>query len=880
MKRRGYFVIPIIVFLFFYLIVIEGQSQQVIAIHDFNHQLLEQAIKDGIDSVRLTKKLPPLQWDSLLSMAARDQSAYMRIKKIVSHNQRSRKKRWPDKRVKFYGGEGYGVGENVAMIPLYSTVPKNIKKQQDLKQEGVPYAKTYKQAANWFVINWVNSKGHYANIINPAYTLTGLGVSIDKVHHTVYATQVFSMPNENAAVWSSSLRDSALLYLRFRKRAIKPRKRSIDYKEGITYKLAHFDSICNACALDFSRGTEITTIGNKIFLSTYYGTQAFIESLNKKTDGYAAEVVNYSAFSIGNNDWDVKPTRRNGQSLKSGRITPPFYRKRILYQLKNKPPFRGKFGRKLFRAMMKGEKLPQYIYQFPIKVQIGEIPVGFEPGGINEINTVFIRDGRICKVTHGSRYCGEDFKIFKKLPYQSDFEYGHLKFDTLIDSISIDIPFERNSFNFKKPAFTSTIKNKALFQKEIIDIRSEIHASVEGTNAINHELIKRRTEFISKYVLETFPRLKYSIDTTVAWDPFYRLVRKNSAYRTWGDLKQGEIVKKLNEEPIPAEIDTILYETRKTKLVIRFKATEIDTATILYDRLNAGLRSVRGKKEIPYDQVRELNIIFGRLHNLAKRGKFDIEKLLQVSIPRSGYLVSLQNSQNYLLLQHYKNPSVNQLNRISKKLKMVGNELKGWQDNIAIYNLLNFSVEHYGTKVQGLSLDRMIELFNKFTGANRDSLGMNLHFLSSWYFGKDKKNWEKRDKSVNYLYSFYKNKPMTDEFANRISKKYLFSHSVGYAVATLKPYALKENPNHETLVNYLKAAYSHYEDPEFLCFYDPNYVKNVLWASIILSPKEWCGMIAGKCNISFQLLDFEEIKTRYCEICEERDDEILRGIEH
>ena len=131
--------------------------------------------------------------------------------------------------------------------------------------------------------------------------------------------------------------------------------------------------------------------------------------------------------------------------------------------------------------------------------------------------------------------------------------------------------------------------------------------------------------------------------------------------------------------------------------------------------------------------------------------------------------------------------------------------------------------------------------------------------------------------SLQQLFYYLKAETLSEEEAMKISGKYLAASASTLAAKILEPFALKANPSHPMLIEYLKAAYVHKETSRFECYTDSTYVNNLINASTILTNREWCSMFVGDCNISFQVFDYPEVREKYCEICNERDDVILKG---
>lgn len=151
-----------------------------------NLQFISRLIKDGVDSVRLARKLPILLSDSSLDCAAADHAGYLRTSRSISHHQPIAAKATVQKRAESCGGTRFLCGENVAA----SFVEELMAEFNGQQYRNI----TYQQMADEFVRLWVNSKGHHQNIMNPAYQYTGVAVSLNVKTNRIVAVQVFGVP--------------------------------------------------------------------------------------------------------------------------------------------------------------------------------------------------------------------------------------------------------------------------------------------------------------------------------------------------------------------------------------------------------------------------------------------------------------------------------------------------------------------------------------------------------------------------------------------------------------------------------------------------------------------------------------------------------------
>jgi uncharacterized repeat protein (TIGR02543 family) len=133
---------------------------------------VEQLIIVLVNAERQQFGLPTLSEDPLLTSLAKDHSISMVENNFFSHD------RYPGERSFSYGQlPGTIRGENIVMIPTRRVVPG-------------PYL-SLQEVCEWAVSLWMSSSGHRANILEPRYTKTGVGVSFSEGGEYLYITQMF-----------------------------------------------------------------------------------------------------------------------------------------------------------------------------------------------------------------------------------------------------------------------------------------------------------------------------------------------------------------------------------------------------------------------------------------------------------------------------------------------------------------------------------------------------------------------------------------------------------------------------------------------------------------------------------------------------------------
>lgn len=133
---------------------------------------VEELIIVLVNAERQQYDLSTLSEDSLLTSLAREHSISMVENNFFGHE------RYPGERPLSYDQPpGTIRGENLAKIPTRQVIPG-------------PYL-SLQEVCEWAVSGWMDSPGHRANILEPRYTETGVGVSFSDGWDYLYITQIF-----------------------------------------------------------------------------------------------------------------------------------------------------------------------------------------------------------------------------------------------------------------------------------------------------------------------------------------------------------------------------------------------------------------------------------------------------------------------------------------------------------------------------------------------------------------------------------------------------------------------------------------------------------------------------------------------------------------
>jgi uncharacterized protein YkwD len=141
---------------------------------NYTEEEVEQLIIVLVNAERQQFELGTLSEDPLLTSLAREHSISMVENGFFGHD------RYPGERPITYNmTPGTTRGENIAKIPTRQVIPG-------------PYL-SLQEVCEWAVSGWMDSPGHRANILQPLFTETGVGVSFSEEGAFIYAyiTQIF-----------------------------------------------------------------------------------------------------------------------------------------------------------------------------------------------------------------------------------------------------------------------------------------------------------------------------------------------------------------------------------------------------------------------------------------------------------------------------------------------------------------------------------------------------------------------------------------------------------------------------------------------------------------------------------------------------------------
>lgn len=160
---------------------------------NFNAELLATLVHQKINEIRRRHRKSSLQIDNVLKQAADEQTHYVMRKRSLTHYQRSGQKKTVLDRVKYYGGHEFmSSGENLQYI--------GIARQISGRHTTLLFP-SYHEMADDIVKGWVQSRGHYKNLIDGEFQFVGTSIRYEPKTYRVYATQVFGAKGKSRSFY-------------------------------------------------------------------------------------------------------------------------------------------------------------------------------------------------------------------------------------------------------------------------------------------------------------------------------------------------------------------------------------------------------------------------------------------------------------------------------------------------------------------------------------------------------------------------------------------------------------------------------------------------------------------------------------------------------
>ncbi|MBL7913284.1 MAG: CAP domain-containing protein [Bacteroidia bacterium] len=557
----------LIIFISFSIYLSGQTASSEINVTNINYSLIESEFLNRLNKLRTDQKLTTLTSDNILKKAATDQAKYQNEKHVVTHNQTNKGKEKPQNRVFYYEGTHDLVGENCIKIPLKKLFKPKYKKT-DIE------VKTYADAAEALFLGWKNSPGHYKNMIEPSYDVSGLGFSFDKDSSFLYCAQVFGA---------------------------KPFFFGIEYVSppdayGI---LESTPSVCSAFQTDDARkamkSLQLVYDNDSIFLRSEESglLQKFF---NKPNDAIYFDILQRKQFVCEKNNLLHGSAVHDGKMLQPVLFSTIFKRSRI------------KDGKNLYAAICKVPK------QLTNNTKNDQLCYGF------------IKNGYSCQYIYPIDVPSENLNMLDLYPKWIYIQSLEIEPDSFDGNLSFTIPFERGEVKLTEQKKKQLIAKLEIYKPFITSVDLQTFSSIEGSTQVNLKLQEQRAANIAEIVKNySSNQLNFKTQVTENWDDFFALI-ENTEVAYLKKLSREKIKERLRSTALLDSLDYLLRINRTALLTVGLKAY-IDNNSHPYLILAAYKKSIEQGDSLK--SFRNQN----KLLEYVTRSQFESKDILPIQIP-------------------------------------------------------------------------------------------------------------------------------------------------------------------------------------------------------------------------------------------------------
>jgi len=857
-------------------------------------KLLEHEIKILVDSTRIANKLSPLFNDSILYVASNHHAKYLVNKGELSHEEKENKQLYtPQNRADYFGAPStYFVGENLAYTPYNALV----------KVKGKTFkTDNYSEIARCLVFSWINSKGHFKNIITPDYQVTGLSIGIDPKTQRIYACQKFAKVlyqysfQENAQFFPySNINSDSLnrMHATFNNEIIYPHGLRVNKVEK-----------CEECREQWANYPPISVrVQNNYFILRVEDAKFVQGLIENRHDGFAIEIVPFEPFVCGNPAYLGEPSRRNEKKRTSGTILAPVYREDLVKGFKKR---KSKKGVNFVSHILKADSVSFFkrfgtysLVRFEAKyfeIKLGKLPKEFLNTSWNH-NLVFIRDREICHFVYLTNYPGEVETEFVETKYYPPIPNNQYEFELEYFRDTVDLYFDPGAINSSGKEMERLLKKYKENHVTVKLVDLQASSSVEGNALTNEELHAKRAESILKQIgVLLSPNAEIRSRSFVAWDHFYSKVSTNPKWAFLANYSREEVTNYLNDPKNERPLE-ILAQERVVRVVIN-GVREVNNQNGLY-YINRDIKSMVYKdehKRILCTDMKRLRNLYQQAYYLSTIDTLSEEDFLSIKIPpfTGGLSHELEHDLVFLRYHLLKDKvSKEELGQLKAKSESLFKKC-GAPEHLSSqfqYLTATWMIENLKLKRGSLTPDNeMIQkvfdrlgILMEWNKSNpefvADIAKANLNIVNILIESVDQGMvFEYQDvvnNSLIQLVEYYQNNNQMDATRTlKLSKFLCYFQNVPLAIQICQ----KHLDNDEVLKLYIVLTYVHssYLSPVDELAFEKEYHELLLEAQRRLPANEWCSLFYGNEGIPFQIMDNVNLREVFCATCPNRVLELL-----
>jgi uncharacterized protein YkwD len=859
---------------------------------NLNTKLLEHEIKVLVDSTRIANKLPPLFNDSILFVASNHHANYLVSKGVLSHEETGKKAfLTPQDRANYYGApKSYLVGENIVFASYNASV----------KSKGKTFiTNDYKEIARCLVFLWINSKGHFKNMIHPDYQITGLAIGIDPKLNRIYACQKFAQ-----VVYKYSFEENKSFFPYSDLTQSDVNEISTKLAQDVTYPFGlkyNKKEKCDECKESWRYHPSMSVrVSRNYFILRVEDADFVKELIKNRNDGFAIEIVPFDAFACGNPQYEIEASRRNGLKRTSGKILEPVYRKDLIKGFKKRKKIKNlSFAKYLFKAdsvaffkRFGSYKLVNFNAKY-FEYKLGKVPKGLSTWWNH--NLMYIHNKQICHFMYLTNYPGELDLDLIDVPYYPPVPVNNYDFKLEYFKDTVELFYDPGKTVHNGNELENLISKYQEKHITIKRIQIDGFCSVEGDAKTNEILHKERAVNILeqlKFVLNS--DTIYRINSTVAWDHFYATIKNHPKWKFLFPYSQSEIINYLTNPNNDRPLD-ILSKERKVHIEIE-GVRELSPQNAPY-YINRDIKSLFFKDKngkVRCEQTDKLQQIYEKAYYFSTVDTLTKTEFLKIKFPNfDGALThQLEHDISFYRYHYLKDTSDRSAHaalesKIESVFKMCG------------------AANHLTPEFHYLTACLLVEKIRQKKNNTKDNPDIQkafdrLNLLLSWYqldsafeinVAKANLNivnilcetvdpdllFEHSDvinSSLIHIVQYYRRTDqLNPKTALKLGKLLCYFKNIPLAIDLCEDFLYDD----EILKLYLPLTYTHtsFLSSEDEIEFELHFQNLLLEAKERLTQEEWCKLFYGKFGIPFQVMDNKALHTEFCDNCPKRVEDVF-----
>ncbi|RNC87883.1 MAG: hypothetical protein ED556_01440 [Winogradskyella sp.] len=421
-------------------------------------------------------------------------------------------------------------------------------------------------------------------------------------------------------------------------------------------------------------------------------------------------------------------------------------------------------------------------------------------------------------------------------------------------TLKFKIPFEKNKSVYSpediKPMYDSL--NLTDFNIKTINIKA--YASVEGSLSRNIELQEARANSIAK-AIQTYqkPDIKTTVSSSENWVEFLNDI-EGTTYEDLKKLSKSQVKQKL-VGAFSEEMEPILQNHRKALVTLELEKKDVYKTMPteqLISQFNASVKD---------EDIDKATAIQNTLFEKLKNSEVSPDILKQLEVPKQVNFINLLNKNSAIKYQ-----------LDERQIIIVRNELEALQEldpkNPKIkYNLtaIKFKIWRYKFEEVNPSTFKNeiynLEKYNIDTSLI-DRMMVNYHIIQSENFYR-KRDYSKKDKSVNFIKAKYEKMPLTDFDYFSLAQFLSYYANVDAAAELLTNKARQIDVDENLLFYYLNLTLINQELTQ------TDEYRTIMLNAVNLNKERFCQLFNSpeKDGVTFQLLKDDYLRANYCENC-------------